>query len=74
MSQPDGLPKTPSFDHVGVMGAFVLPEWRRKGIGRRLAEHTLDFARANGYEKIVIYVRLRSSFLPQSGLYPQRHP
>ena len=57
MSQPDGLPKTPSFDHIGVMGAFVLPEWRRKGIGRRLAEHTLDFARANGYEKIVIYVR-----------------
>ena len=48
---------TDSFDHVGVMGTFVLPEWRGKGIGRRLAEHTLDFARANGYEKIVIYVR-----------------
>jgi L-amino acid N-acyltransferase YncA len=48
---------TGSFDHVGVMGTFVLPEWRGKGIGRRIAEHTLDFARANGYEKIVIYVR-----------------
>ena len=46
-----------SFDHVGVIGTIILPEWRRKGIGRRLAEHTLDFARANGYEKIVIYVR-----------------
>ena len=46
-----------SFDHVGVLGTFVLPEWRGQGIGRRLAEHTLEFARANGYEKIVIYVR-----------------
>jgi len=48
---------TDSFDHVGVMGTFVLPEWRGKSIGRCLAEHTFDFARANGYEKIVIYVR-----------------
>ena len=46
-----------SFDHVGVMGSFVLPNWRRKGIGELLANHTLDFARANHYEKIVIYVR-----------------
>jgi ribosomal protein S18 acetylase RimI-like enzyme len=46
-----------SFDHVGLMGTFVLPEWRRQGIARRLAQHTLDFARAHGYEKIVIYVR-----------------
>lgn len=35
----------------------ILPEWRRRGIGRRLAAHTLEFARASGYEKIVIYVR-----------------
>jgi len=48
---------TDSFDHVGVMGTFLLPEWRRKGIGRLLARHTLDFARAHGYEKIVVYVR-----------------
>ena len=48
---------TDSFDHVGVMGTIILPEWRGKGIGRRLAEYTLDFARAHGYEKIVIYVR-----------------
>ena len=48
---------TDSFDHVGVMGTIILPPWRRKGIGRRLAEQTFDFARANGYEKIVIYVR-----------------
>jgi len=48
---------TDSFDHVGVVGTIILPEWRREGIGRRLAKHTFDFARANGYEKIVIYVR-----------------
>jgi ribosomal protein S18 acetylase RimI-like enzyme len=48
---------TDSFDHVGVMGSIISPQWRREGIGQRLAEHTLDFARANGYEKIVIYVR-----------------
>jgi len=47
-----------SFDHVGVMGTIILPGWRRRGIGRRLAEHMLAFARANGYEKIVIYVRV----------------
>jgi len=46
-----------SFDHVGAMGTIILPGWRRRGIGRRLAEHMLAFARANGYEKIVIYVR-----------------
>jgi len=48
---------TDSFDHVGVMGTIILPEWRRQGIGHRLAQCTLNFARNNGYEKIVIYVR-----------------
>jgi ribosomal protein S18 acetylase RimI-like enzyme len=46
-----------AFDHVGVMGTIILPQWRRKGIGRRLAQHTLAYARAHGYEKLVIYVR-----------------
>lgn len=48
---------TDSFDHVGVIGTFILSEWRGKGIGYHLANHTFDFARANDYEKIVIYVR-----------------
>jgi ribosomal protein S18 acetylase RimI-like enzyme len=56
-----GAKYTDSFDHVGVVGTFVLPNWRRKGIARRLAAHTFDFARANGYEKIVIYVRVANS-------------
>lgn len=45
------------FDHVGVLGTFILPEWRRKGIGRKLTQNTLIFASNHTYEKIVIYVR-----------------
>ncbi|MBN1177652.1 MAG: GNAT family N-acetyltransferase [Anaerolineae bacterium] len=52
---------TDSFDHVGVVGTFVLPGQRRAGIGQRLAAHTLAFARAHGYEKLVIYVRARNT-------------
>lgn len=48
---------TDSFDHVGTLGTFVLPEWRNRGIGHRLGEHTLAFARAHRYEKLVVYVR-----------------
>ncbi|MGD8996904.1 MAG: GNAT family N-acetyltransferase [Anaerolineae bacterium] len=46
-----------SFAHVGVAGTIILPRWRRQGIGRRLAQYTFAYARAHGYEKIVIYVR-----------------
>jgi ribosomal protein S18 acetylase RimI-like enzyme len=46
-----------SFDHVGVVGTIILPQWRRQGVGRRLAEHTFEYARRRGYEKVVIYVR-----------------
>lgn len=48
---------TDSFDHVGTLGTFILPEWRGRGIAHLLAQHTLEFARAHGYEKLVIFVR-----------------
>ena len=48
---------TDSFDHVGAMGTIILPQWRRRGIGRRLAQYTLAYARAHSYEKVVVYVR-----------------
>ena len=48
---------TDSFDHVGVIGTFILPEWRRKGVAHLLAEHVIDYARNNHYEKFIIYVR-----------------
>ncbi len=52
---------TDSFDHVGVVGTFILPEWRHRGIGYKLAKHTFKFANKNGFEKILIYVRSRNT-------------
>ncbi len=46
-----------SMDHVGQIGTHILREWRGQGVGKRLAAHTLSFARTAGYEKLVIYVR-----------------
>ena len=48
---------TDSFNHVGTIGTFILPKWRSNNIGSQLANHTFDFARKNGYEKLIIYVR-----------------
>jgi RimJ/RimL family protein N-acetyltransferase len=45
-----------SMRHVGTVGTWLLPEVRGRGVGRALATHTFDFARANGYEKVVIQV------------------
>ncbi len=46
-----------SMRHVAQLGTFILSEWRGHGIGKQLAEHTLAFAKAQQYEKIVILVR-----------------
>ncbi|MFX0043728.1 MAG: GNAT family N-acetyltransferase [Candidatus Hodarchaeota archaeon] len=46
-----------SFKHVGVIGTFILPDLRGTGISYVLANHTFNFARANDYTKIVIYIR-----------------
>lgn len=51
---------TDSFDHVGVIGTFILPEWRKIGIGTKLAKNCFDFARRNKYEKIIIYIRSKN--------------
>ena len=48
---------TDSFDHVGAVGTFILPKWRSKKISSQLADYTFEFARKNGYEKLIIYVR-----------------
>jgi dephospho-CoA kinase len=45
-----------AMDHVAIMGTQILAEYRRRGIGRRLARASLEFARQLGYEKVVIYV------------------
>jgi ribosomal protein S18 acetylase RimI-like enzyme len=50
-------PTLDSMSHVGQIGTFLRPEWRRRGIGRVLFEHTVDFARMRGFSKFVIQVR-----------------
>jgi ribosomal protein S18 acetylase RimI-like enzyme len=47
----------PSMSHVGHIGTFLLPAWRRHGLGGRLWKATLAFAGEAGYRKLVIYVR-----------------
>jgi L-amino acid N-acyltransferase YncA len=47
---------TSSMNHVAHMGTYVRADHRGRGIGHRLAEATLAFAREQGYEKAVIYV------------------
>jgi RimJ/RimL family protein N-acetyltransferase len=46
-----------SMAHVGQIGTFLLPEWRGRGVGRRLWNATTSFARDAGYRKLVIQVR-----------------
>jgi phosphinothricin acetyltransferase len=47
---------TSTMDHVAHLGTYVHSDFRRRGIGQRLAAVTLKFAKENGYEKSVVYV------------------
>ena len=47
----------PVFAHCGSLGMGVIPEYRGKGIGRRLIEMTLSAARAKGLTRIDLQVR-----------------
>ena len=68
-------PYTRATDHVAVIGTFVRRDFRGQGIGRRLIEATLDFARENGYEKFVIQVRAENAvaqaFYRKMGFVPK---
>jgi ribosomal protein S18 acetylase RimI-like enzyme len=50
-------PLLSSMAHVGQVGTFLLPEWRRRGIGRQLWSATQTFAREARYRKLAIQVR-----------------
>lgn len=50
-------PSLTSMAHVGELGTWLRPEWRRRGIGRALFRETAAFGRSNGYRKFVIQVR-----------------
>ena len=50
-------PSIHSMRHVAQLGTFLLPEWRRRGVGSALFRVTRAFARGSGYSKIVLQVR-----------------
>lgn len=56
-----------SMAHVGQIGTFLKPEWRRRGIGEALFQRTVDFARQRDFLKFVIQVR--SANLSARGFY-----
>lgn len=45
-----------SMSHVGNVLTLVLEDYRGEGVGRELAEKTLQFAREKGYKKISTYI------------------
>lgn len=63
-----------SMAHVGQVGTFLLPEWRHRGVGRRLWSATTAFASEAGYRKLVIQVRgsnaAAQSFYQRLGFQP----
>jgi RimJ/RimL family protein N-acetyltransferase len=54
----DVIPKDwPSTRHCGSLGMGLLPEWRGRGVGRRLIERTLHAARAFPLARVELAVR-----------------
>jgi len=50
-----------SMSHVGQIGTFLMPAWRRQGVGHALFRVTQEFAREADYGKFVIQVRASNS-------------
>ena len=50
-------PTLDSMAHVGQIGTFLRPEWRRRGIGEAFFENMIEFAREHDFRKFVIQVR-----------------
>jgi RimJ/RimL family protein N-acetyltransferase len=50
-------PVLSAMSHVGQVGTFILPSWRRQGVGQALFGVTRRFASTAGFRKIVITVR-----------------
>jgi GNAT superfamily N-acetyltransferase len=66
---------TQAMAHVATLGTYVHSDFRQKGIGRKLMAATLDFAHAQGYEKIIISVRFGNpgaqAFYRKMGFVPK---
>lgn len=52
---------TRAMDHVAVTRTFVYRNFRRRGVGHQLIKAMLDLARREGYEKLIIHVRIGNS-------------
>ena len=50
-------PTLESMAHVGQVGTFLRPAWRRRGVGPALFTATAHFAREYGFAKFVVMVR-----------------
>ena len=46
----------PASPHVADLGLMVAAAYRRRGIGRSLLEHAVEWARENGVEKLELHV------------------
>jgi ribosomal protein S18 acetylase RimI-like enzyme len=58
----DVLPKSrPIYAHVGVLGMGLLPEFRRKGLGKDLINKTLSAARDFGFHRVELTVREKNA-------------
>jgi len=68
-------PYTRAMDHVAVLGTYVYRNYRQQGVGTQLTERTMAFARQEGYEKAVVYVRASNSggqtFYRRMGFLPK---
>jgi RimJ/RimL family protein N-acetyltransferase len=54
----DVIPRDrPTTRHCGSLGMGLLPEWRGRGVGRRLIERTLEAARAFPLARVELAVR-----------------
>ncbi len=68
-------PYTRAMDHVAIMGTWVYRNFRRQGAGSQLFAEAMRFARRQGFEKIIVYVRVGNAmgqaFYRKMGFIPK---
>ena len=58
---------------LSLIGLGVLPEFRKRGVGRRMLEHFVEIARTNGADRLSLYVILETgnaAFFEKHGFRP----
>ncbi len=49
-----------SFEHVGSIGTFILPQWRGKNVAYSLANYTFEFARFSLIRLLLEYMQCKA--------------